>query len=67
MTTRKTHCVICGRPAPAGWTCGNSYCQEADFYQTLARNARKGTKASAAAWTLANEKTEIALTVRRYS
>lgn len=54
-------CVICGRPAPARHTCGNSYCQEADFYQNQARNTRKGTKAAAAAWTVANEKTRIAL------
>jgi len=64
---RRETCVICGRPSTTGWTCGNSYCQEADFYQTLARNTKKGTKSAAAAWTLANEKTQIALAARRAS
>ena len=58
---RRESCVICGRSSTTGWTCGNSYCQEADYHQNLARNARKGSKSAAAAWSVANEKTEMAV------
>lgn len=58
-SNRRETCVICGDPAPAGWTCGNSYCQEADFYLNAARNAGKSKRAPAA-WALANQKSSIA-------
>jgi hypothetical protein len=31
-------CPICGKPALSGFdTCGNSYCQEAKFYRSMAK------------------------------
>ena len=39
-------CRICGRERPPGYksTCGRSLCQEADYFDTTARAARKGSK-----------------------
>lgn len=45
-------CCICGiRPAVnPGATCGNSYCQEASYYQNAAKNTRGRGKADAQAF-----------------
>ena len=35
-------CPICGKPALSGFdTCGNSHCQEAKFYRSMAKNHRR--------------------------
>lgn len=56
---RRETCIICGAQAPAGWTCGSSYCQEADYHTNRAQNASQ--RDAKAAWAIAGEKTSIAL------
>ena len=60
-------CVYCAaRPVPPGSvTCGNSYCQEADFWNNTARNARKGSKAERDARMNATKAEMLATPVRR--
>jgi hypothetical protein len=55
----KTACPSCNRPntvAPGCVTCGNSYCQEAHHFRTLALRAKtKAARAEAAKRALAAE------------
>lgn len=53
-------CKICGmRPAwSSGGTCGDSHCQEADYYQNVARNTRGRLRGEAFA--LASQKEAVA-------
>jgi hypothetical protein len=44
-------CRVCGRPPPVGFTvtCGESFCQEADYLRSLERRSRRGSRARAEA------------------
>ena len=54
-------CPICTRrPIPRGYhTCGNSYCQEADYHTNVAKNARKGSKKKTEHYAVASQLAEL--------
>lgn len=60
-------CRICGDAWPPGCTvtCGRSLCQEADYFDNAARNARKGSARRALLIKDAQEKAELAARVSR--
>jgi hypothetical protein len=60
----RTSC-ICGKIlGPGRSTCGDSYCQEADFYRNMAQNTKKGPVRTAA-YELAGEKADVAVEMAR--
>lgn len=64
-TKTLTHCPSCGVDLPglAGRsTCGNSYCQEANFYAVVAQNTK--SKKAEAARQVAREKLAMAEEMR---